>query len=329
MNKSKKSRNLFIIGSPFQALCMLSITKKFNISNYDVIIQHCDDNSVRMIERLLNELKIRYSVQSLMHIIKDVIKGYSITKTKYDNVHIGNYYDVSLIAFSILITNKNGSISFFDDGTQALEIFSNNPRSRTKNWKVNIVFTLYLLVAKLKNINLLNFYSIYPISSTKYRIHNYSLHIKDHNSTEKATGIYIIGTNSSVLEFESFTYNDLLLAVIKSLKSQFPNQKIYYCPHRRDTNNFQIELLCRNLSVDFYNTRISVEYDFIKDNINPISVIGFTSNALFTLKYIYPKSDVRTIYYQLADRKANEETMLIRNRMTNLGISMMCLNNEI
>ena len=326
----KKHSTLFIIASPFQALCMLSIVEQFRINNYDVIVQKFDDDkSFRMIGLLLNEKGIQFKVYKIAHIIKDVINVAKSFRHRYSTIYIGNYYDGSLYAFAVIVATHHCKIIYFDDGTQALEIFSEKPRERYPNIKIKVVLVFYRIIAYLKRICENSFYTIYPVNSREFNVVNIKFLLSEQNSKVEKHGVYIIGTNSSVLHFLNKTYTEYIYLTIKYIRNKYHNETIYYCPHRRDKNNDKIREQCSLEGVQFYDTKISVEYDFLKDNINPHTIIGFTSNALFTLKSIFPHSEIQTVYYQLSDRKSNKETELIRKRMVDLGINILDLNNGI
>lgn len=325
-----KHPTLFIVASPFQALCMISIVEQFNINNFDVLVQEFDDDkSASMITSLLKEKEIKFKIHKIAHVIKDVLKVAKKINYRYDNIYIGNYYDGSLLAFAVIVSARHGKIYFFDDGTQALEIFSEIPRVRYPDIKVKVVMALYRVIAFFKEINANCFYTIYPVKSNNFNIVNYNFNLSKDNRENDKHGVYIIGTNSSVLTILCKSYTDYLYDTISYIRKMYYNETIYYCPHRRDKNNDMIKEVCKKEGVLFYDTKISVEYDFIKDNINPYSVIGFTSNALFTLKSIYPNSEILTVYYQLVDKKSNKETELIRNRMVEFGINILDLNNGV
>ncbi len=44
-----------------------------------------------------------------------------------------------------------------------------------------------------------------------------------------------------------------------------------------------------------YDTKVSVEFDFIEEGVSPKYVAGFGSTALYTLKLLFPKATVENI----------------------------------
>jgi hypothetical protein len=126
-----------------------------------------------------------------------------------------------------------------------------------------------------------------------------------------------------LLQFKDHSYQDLIIQLHKYLEQRFPLLSIYYCPHRRDTNNEATYALCRELSITIFDTEVSVEYDFPLKKINPILIIGFNSNALFTLKMIFPKSIIESVDYKLKSNLLNESTQLIQKVFKKKGIAIV------
>jgi hypothetical protein len=143
---------------------------------------------------------------------------------------------------------------------------------------------------------------------------------------QEPRGLYIIGTNSSVLEFKDYTYEEYLMALFKTIKIRFPEDEVFYCPHRRDSNLPFIYTLCRELSIEIYETKISVEFDFVNKNINPKYVVGFSSNALYTLKLIYPKAIIENVDFSLKFEPSNKENQIIQKRLFENGIVPIRVN---
>jgi hypothetical protein len=85
-----------------------------------------------------------------------------------------------------------------------------------------------------------------------------------------------------------------------------------------------LDLLESN-EIELFDTKVSVEYDFYVNNINPAIVIGFSSTALYTLKFIYPQAQVNNIYISLSDLELNRGHELLREYYTKCGIETLYL----
>lgn len=321
---------LFIIGSPFQGLCMLEAIDYFHITDFDVLIpQKSTGSNTTQLKALLNDEGVFYTTYSINHAIKDLIPYFLHKHKHYSNIFIGNYYSPIDEAMAAFYGKRNYNLYFLDDGTQALSLFSEHPRYRYSAKKWEAIFNLYYRIGKLKGNRNRYFFTIYDVKSKDFIIvkNNFSRLKKDISSEKR--GVYIIGTNSSILNFRDITYLSLLDSLVEWLRKNYANGKIYYCPHRRDLNIDEIRQWCNNNGVEWFNTRVAVEYDFVTLGYNPICVCGFTSNALYTLKSIYSSSDIYTVYYKLSSESADKETAIIREQMKKSGIKELRLDSTI
>ena len=311
---------LFIIGSPFQALCMLEAIDYFHVTDYDVVVSYCDKRSLEQIRTLLESNEIEYEEKKIAHIIKDFFPLLLKRHRKYNNIFIGDYYSVINEIVGIVYTRRHYSLYYLDDGTQALSIFSDNPRKRFSSFKIGIVLKFYYLCLSWKKRVSTNFFTIYNVKSEKIQIIHNSFSKLKQNKSSKQEGVFIIGANSSALDFKDISYYDYLDKVLFFLRSEWPNEKIVYSPHRRDLNNKQNKKWCLTNNVEYVESSVSVDYDFTIKGISPTAIVGFTSNALYSLKSIYDSAKVYTVYYNLCDKVSDRETQIIRRNMLNSGI---------
>lgn len=317
---------LFIIGSPFQGLCMLEAIEHFNITEYDVLVWDIPEgSSAEQTKSLLNDNNIPYSTYKVKHAIFDLVPFVLKKHKYYKNIFIGNYYNITDEGIAAFYGSKKYGLYFLDDGTQALSIFSDNPRYRYGSKKWEYWFKLYDALGWLKGKGKSTFFTIFDVVSDEYVIEKNDFKLLRNNIKEPRSGSYIIGTNSSVVKFKDYNYYHLLDLLLIKLKDLYPNDKIYYCPHRRDKNNKEIFEWCYNHHVEWVNTRVSVEYDFVMNGINPSCVVGFTSNALYTLRMLFPDNDIFTVFYRCVDRCDDEETELIRRGLNVKRITTLYL----
>lgn len=316
--KKNEPNTLFVISSPFQALCMLEAVNQFKISEYKVLLAYCDELSNSSVEKLLVEKGIVYDKLRVAHLIWDVIPFVKIAN-QYKRVFLGNYYTLPYFAIASIVGGRKSEVFYLDDGTQILEIVSKHPRKRCPKKSIGFVFSLYELLSRFKN-QVMRFFTIYNVESETFDIVRNSFGSLKSKSVQ-SSGAYIIGTNSGELKFKDREYHDYLRALVSDLQGKYSGIEIYYCPHRRDKNNHKTFELCKTLGVKIFNTEVSVEYDLIKEELYPKVVVGFTSNALFTLKQIFPESNVATVYYNLANEDEDNETAIIRDGFNKSGIN--------
>ena len=216
---------------------------------------------------------------------------------------------------------QNAKVICLDDGTQVLEIFSDNPRRLYNKAWVTIVQEFFSLYAFVMRINRKSFFTIYDVRSDKYEIEKNSFNILKSKDSLFPSGVYIIGTNSSKLFLKDKEYKDILLSVLAHCRLEYPDQVIYYCPHRGDSNNNELKPLLDDNNVKWFDTKISVEYDFVNGGIYPKGIIGFNSNALFTLHSLFPTASTKNVCFQLMNKSDDKESQIIRNRLVEYGIA--------
>lgn len=320
---------LFLVSTPFQCLCMLEAIKYFKIVNYDILVTYASDvNDVNFnkIDTLLKKHKISFSKRKVAHLVFDVLPFLFSVHKHYRNIFIGFLYSTTSCAIANIYASINAYIYILDDGVQALSFFSPSPRIIKHKFMEKIVLFFYQIIGIVKFVKKPIFFTIYSVTSSKYQIINNPLILlksKTQNLKEPKSGIYIIGTNSSILNFKKYSYIEYLSALYRHIINKFPDEVIYYCPHRADKNIEQIYSLCYKLNIKIFDTKVSIEYDFIENRINPRLVIGFTSNALYTLRIIYPTTQINNVMYYLESEETDKEIQLIRNRMSISGISII------
>lgn len=319
MEKISKS-NLFLVASPFQCICMIEAIKYFKIEKFDVLVPFSDEHSLDKIDYLLKVYNIQYDKRKVNHLIFDVAPLFFLKHKYYKNIFIGNLYSESSKSIAYIYGKFGCNLYYLDDGVQVLSFFSIYRRRIRYPFLVKVVIQSYKAISILKCIKRPAFFTIFNVKSTKHTIIRNPFNVLKPKSLGKAMGIYIIGTNSSLLRFRDYSYIDYLNALHNYVLLCYPGEKIFYCPHRRDEHFEEISLVCKELNINLFNTKISVEVDFIENKINPKCVIGFTSNALYTLRILYPNTEISTVAYHLQSKESNLETEIIRQRMSEIGI---------
>lgn len=317
-------RTLFLIESPFQCLCMMEAIQHFKITSYEVMIPYGDEYSNEMMFRFLNENSIMYEARPIAHIIYDV-GPLVFSKKKFKSIFVGNYSATKSYPLAVAMAGFNSTINYLDDGTQAMTLFSEHPKPRYDKLSIKIIIYLYRILAFIKRVRESVFFTIYDVKSDKFIIEKNEFSLLRSDNGKVKSGVYIVGTNSSILKFADVSYLDYVKALVERARIQYPEEQIYYCPHRRDANNDANEPLFQKMGIQLFKTNISVEYDFYTKQITPIYVIGFLSNALFTLNMMYPDSIIETVSYQLDNQEQNKENQIIEKELNNNGIRSVYL----
>ena len=328
MNKS-----LIIACSPFQIICALEAISYFGIKDFDFFLPLTgkDQKSSSECKDILTENGISFK-EFQFSSLKEQLNYYKNNRIKrYSKIICGDYIDLNQRLLMHLSCKKNSKIIFVDDGNSTLKIFETEfsmwkhigPRGKLKLFLIN-------LIHKPQKENIF-FYSIFDSPSNRNQI------IKNNLSNIKSEiegvqkGVYVLGTVASVLNplLKESSIEEFVDKIFLYLKSKYPTEEIYYCPHRRDKENESINSMLETHKINLFPTKVSVEFDFIREEINPLFVIGFGSTALFTLKKIYPNSCISSISMTLTDKKINEEYELIERKYLESNIEMLNVNQSL
>lgn len=320
-SRSSTKQALFLVQTPFQCLCMMEAIHHFCIEEYDVFVPKAGGLlNEQMVNRLLEEQHIPYVSISADSWKGNVYKWLFKRHLKYKRVFVGYYYSHIERAMAVVMSCKGGQMLFLDDGTQALEVFSSKCRRLYSDWKIALRALPFVFLGRIKLLKKPIFFTIYDVNSRKYLIEKNTFSSFLNFSNQKPSGIYIIGANSSALHFSSYSYIQLLESLISKIKPKVAEEQVFYCPHRRDNNNSSLVDLFNNNEIQIFDTKVSVEYDFLTLHLYPKYIFGFTSNALFTLHKLFEKAQVFTVYYEIEPDSANRETSIIRSKLNEYGI---------
>lgn len=304
----KTGKALFIINSPFQSLCMFEAIEHFSLTDYDVILRpDTVEKNNEMLVGILTSKGIPYKIVRMNHIIKDILPHLFKKKKRYSSFYIGDYYSGGIVAYiyALIYARRKATITYLDDGTITLNIFQTPPVPRMHNRKIALVVKLYEIIKLLKGIKNPSFFTIFNVQSNKYKIEkNQFLSLRSSIDSLDNNGVYIIGTNFRNNREE---FLELLSRIIHYVKNEYSGQSIYYCPHRRNLDNEALFKKLEDENVSLFDTKVSVEYDFVENRIRPYAIIAFGSTAVFTLKMIYPETDIYNVFFMIQDEGYKQE----------------------
>lgn len=311
-----------IVASPFQALCAMEAIEHFSIE-MPVFYAYESKNSLKKTHDFI--VSKGYQCEDL----EDVSGIFSIINTfkshkKFDFILSGDFFSKYCFLICFLWSKFNSKIIYLDDGNSTLTLLPPISKKRFHDGKFYhiIIYRLLFILTKLKGIKLC-FYTIYDVEGKGFPYLSLknsfsSLLLSDYS--EKA-GVYIIGTISCEAGIDKQRYCKYLKYIKEFSDNHFPEESVYYCPHRSDQNHYDRE--CEEIGVEVFNTKVSVEVDFVVNNFNPVAVFGFGSTALLTLKKIYPESKFFDIIYRRADKQLDEEYKQIETIYKENGVSLL------
>lgn len=287
-----------IVRSPFQALCAIEAIKEFRINKYSFYI-YGNDKTARMTTSYVESLGyICQSVEEGNNTIDIIIKQRK--HKKYEALIIGDYYSYIEFLIASLWSKRDAVIIYVDDGNSTLELLPPTNRRRRTGWGFTlrtVCDVAFCGLIGIKNVKEF-FFSIFNIEGyIPYEVvHNDFKSLSINENERLKQGIYIIGTNTTALKWDTEQYLEKLKNIHAVLVKRYPDQRIYYCPHRNDRNDN--DYICKTAGFELFNTDVSVEVDFVNRNIYPMVIIGFGSTALLTVKMIF--KDVKTVSIEFA-----------------------------
>lgn len=300
--------SVFVVCSPFQALCALNAIKVFNIREYKFILSITEDIRNQQIFNLLESNNIKY-------LIYDISKGISnydkllILKSRdvrYCRAFIGDPRNILMYYIALNEISGNGAIVFLDDGNDNIFLLKGSKPEQPLAYKMQYKYIEY--ACAWRSISLNNLYTVYgDILNRKYNIKINRLEllseISNYNSGTK--DIYIIGTNHSMycgpLHISEKTVENNLTYLFSHLKNKYgTDHRVVYVTHGRDKADFPVKL-CKRFNVEFVRPKVSVELLILGLKLQPFLVCAYTSTALYNIKLFCPDTNIVDIQFSFKD----------------------------
>lgn len=291
--------SLFIVTSPFQALCAIEAIETMKIEDYQVVACVFGDSRDKQLFAFLDERKIGYIVFNFKGKKYYSECFYPLIKrsaTKYHRAFLGEPDNCFQRHIAYMMLSKNSDIAFLDDGTNNIPLLKGYKR------KINKYAWVELLIRKIYCINLSkSFFTLFSdIAIPKFNCReNKFLHVIRRQQKTEKRGIYFIGTNSTVycekLGISLQSYFGSLNSQLEFVSKHNIDQPIFYIPHGRDLNE-NAKQICRRLDINYVPVSKTVELYIIDAEYKPYAIYAHTSTALFNLKLLYPDTDVYNIF---------------------------------
>jgi len=317
MSNQNKSA-LFIISSPFQAICAIEAVYEYKIDSPVFVILQGQQQKVNLTTSKIlkksgfdNRYELVYNsfIRLMKQASKD-INNLGLNKDEYSLIFLGNYFSPTQRVFS---TNccKNPKVTKFiylDDGNSTVEAFLwglNTIRFQNSNsfFKIGVSQLLFLIKGIYPN----EFFSIFSLKSKVYKTTPNSLSfLKNKINKKSPSNIYILGSNLLNMGLVSnVEYLKNLKKIIENIHRNFPDEKIYYCPHRGESKDF-LQKIKSEFHLEIFRPDYTIEFDFVLKNIHPVAIYSFGSTASYTLKMLYPTMYSYTIIPETNNKLINK-----------------------
>lgn len=320
MNKNKA---LFILNSPFQALCASEAILHYGISEAHFLLFESKivvDKTLPLVKDF-GECHLIHAENGGTSATIEALRNQRIHE-RYSTIFVGDYYSYIQYVSAIYMAKPGANIIYLDDGNSTLLIGPPVSLKRGRSRREKIYYCFWDFQLKLKRINkslftIFEFRDGCPLKTERNSFASLTIQEKEKR------GVYVIGTNSDAMSFKDVSYADELKILSTYIISLYPNEDVFYCPHRGDSHDYT-EVI-KDLGWKLFDTKYSVEIDFVKKGIYPLTILGFGSTALLTLRRLYQDSVISTIYVNLAEEKDNKEYRAIEQYYQENGIELVRL----
>lgn len=293
--------SVFLISTPFQALCALAAIRQLKIVDYK-IVAHLPKNEIRntQVTNFLEENHLMYYRYTPGFFSEKFYRRYSKIrkKTKYNRLFVGNHNDIPGFCRVCSYISDNAYIVYLDDGVQSVSLFKGVLLERKTKEGIDL---LNDISSRRRIILLKYFLSIYDgIENPNYVIEklDLSLVLKNDNKKRDKERVIIIGSVLSEIG-QIYNIDDEELErkfekLFISIKKDYPDNEIMFIPHGRDRSEYAYKI-CKKYNCMFKKCNTMVEIELLNASFSPKAIYGYTSSALFSLKAMFPNAKVVNI----------------------------------
>lgn len=329
-----KAPSVFVVCSPFQALCAIAAIRQLKIDDYKMIAFFPKGNNRN--KQLLNILELYHvDFESFTRLSGIVDKWYKLDalrhrKSAYRRLFIADFRNPTMFFVGCRFVSDEANIVYLDDGSATISFLQDhvaNPITGVNKWFMQKVTNRRSFLL-LKNV--LTIYDDIP--NPKYNIESLDLSIIINNRNnigraKEKNGIYIVGTNISnyciPLQYPTEKFIKKLEELFVWLKDKYDGDEIIYIPHGRDESKYAQDI-CGKYGCEFRRANEIIELELLKSPNPPKVIYGFTSSALYNLKRLFPHTDVVNILYNGNISNINyQEYLLLSEYYQRNGIETM------
>ena len=327
--------SVFVITSPFQALCAFNALKEFEITDYRFYLALIEDVRNEQLFTLFRQQGIAYEVVNMEKLTKiDSIKFLKPHISKYKRLFIGDSRNLLQYYIGLSRLSNGGSIVYLDDGNDNIFLLKGyKPKVRMR---VRLHQLSFVLACKLRSIdNHNNIYTVYgDIHNVAFniRLNDFKQIVNQQNNGD-LRDVFFIGTNydrfcePGNLPFDRVMNN--LEATFKELQERYGSQhNIYYIPHGRDTHELP-KSLCSKHNVQYIRPEVTVELFLSNLGYQPYYVLGYTSTALYNIKLLFPKTRIENVIFKVkATNDFIRQIEVVTDYYKNHGIKTICAKEK-
>ncbi len=315
-----KQYNLHIVRSPLQLINILEAIETLSLeNNILVIIDRKSMSNNRQIQEVLKAIDYPWAMQfhiekksktSFLDYVKLIKK---IRAFHFKHIFTG---DIDSISNVIIANLKHEKIFLVDDGTSTLkrhEALLKDSKLRFKDRMKLLRFSMFGLKAhKEYKLNFFTFFDIAP-KADETIVKNAFTHLKKqfNLSQSKSDKVYILGQpiyNKEIPE-------DIFIEHLEKILKYYQGKEIVYVKHRYENIPQKVAALLKD-RVEIYVNKYPIELDFLIKQEYPRYITGFFSTALYTLKQMFPESEVTLFHIDKKHFFNPERSEVVENYYT-------------
>ena len=256
---------------------------------------------------LLNKYNIKYNCYKLSDILS--LKGrLSILRfryNKYKRVFVGDFRSLQSHYCALLFASNKSTIISLDDGNCNVSLLRNVYKLRV-NKKVRLLSYWYFnAVAKLRHIQKDRYlYTLFSDIPNKTILccpnHFKNIQLFPNTDYKRLEGVFFVGTNtcsfSDALSIQPESFYKFMEFIFEGIKKEHVNETTIFIPHGADDDS-RVKQLCQEYDFKYERPDTLIELYLLDQNCPPKTVYGFTSTALFTIKKMFPQTEVINILF--------------------------------
>ena len=297
--------SIFVVTSPFQALCAFNASKAFEITDYHFYLALIEDIRNEQLFTLFQQQGIAYEVVNIENLTRsDRLQFLLPHFSKYKRLFIGDARNISQYFIGMSKVSNGGCMVYLDDGNDNIFLLKGHQPEVEK--RVQLFQSLFAWACKVRGIN--NHNNIYTVYGD---IPNPAFHIQQNDFQQVAhqqnhgdlRNVFFIGTNydrfcePGNLPLDGVMHN--LETTFKTLQEQYGDRHtIYYIPHGRDTHDLP-KTLCKKYNVQYVRPKVTVELFLANLGYQPFYVLGYTSTALYNIKLLFPQTRIENVVFNV------------------------------
>lgn len=296
--------SVFVVCSPFQALCAIAAIRQLEIKDYKMVtlLRKGNVRNSQLIQ-LLNKEQIHYkSFTYTSRIYLQFIKLFALKSKKqgYNRLFVGDFRDFAEHYIGFLYIQDDADVVYLDDGSSTIDILKGTYEDSNSALNKRMIKK----ISCRRNLEIhKNWMTIYSdISNPQYNIEELKFEnvMNKSVSASRSSGIYIVGTYVDAycknLEIPEDVFVDKLGHLMETLHSQYPDEEIAFIPHGREYKDYG-QRLCKKYNCIFIRPEIMIEQELMRHPNPPKIIYGYASTALYNLKKMFPDTRVVNIFF--------------------------------